>query len=162
MTHGHKALAGSIASGLNKMKRFEGQVYRHGGEFSGYAEANVLGAVVSDMAPLSTAIKQGGAASGGEQHEVLEVIQSQNGRDVSSLSLFGSGEGEVLFAPGARFRVTAVFVRNGADRDKKHHIDQWRIRNQQDMSNFAQAMTLLQNDSKKDTIRRIVFKTEVK
>lgn len=115
------ALTKLAVSGLNKMPAFTGQVYRHGQNFPGYAQLNRVGGVVSDMAFVSTAREQKGCVSAAEYHEVLEVIVSQSGRDVSPLSAFGKGEAEVLFKPGTRFVVTRVATRDerGAWPDKK-------------------------------------------
>jgi hypothetical protein len=115
------ALTKLAVSGLNKMPAFTGQVYRHGQNFPGYAQVNRVGGVVSDMAFVSTAREQKGCVSAAEHHEVLEVITSKSGRDVSPLSAFGKGEAEVLFKPGTRFVVTKVATRDkrGAWPDKK-------------------------------------------
>ncbi|MBA3867628.1 MAG: hypothetical protein H0X30_00585 [Anaerolineae bacterium] len=160
-TAGHAALAGSITSALNKIKPFKGDVYRHGGDFKGYSSVNVAGAVVSDMAPLSTAIDQKGPASAAEQHEVLEILTSVAGRDVSKMSMFGGKEGEVLFAPGTRFRVVAAFERNQAMWGQEHKPEQWAIRGQRDMAYFAQAMAAVEKDDRKKEFHRVVIKVEV-
>ena len=160
-TAGHTALAGSIASALNKLKPYKGEVYRHGGDFPGFATVNVKGATVSDMAPLSTATDQKGPANAAEQHEVLEILTSVNGRDVSKMSMFGNKEGEVLFTPGARFRILAAFERNSTSIGTKHTIDQWKIRGQEKDPLFDKAMAHVQADDKRNEFRRVIIKTEV-
>jgi hypothetical protein len=62
------------------------------------------------MAFLSTAGSQAGCDNAAESHQVLEVLTSKTGRDVSLISAF-SKEREVLFFPGTRFRVTRVVRR---------------------------------------------------
>jgi len=160
-TAGHTALAGSIASALNKLKPFKGEVYRHGGDFPGFATVNVKGAVVSDMAPLSTATDQKGPANAAEQHEVLEILSSVNGRDVSKMSMFGNKEGEVLFGPGARFRVLAAFERNPAFVGQNYSIEQWKIRGQEKDPLFKKAIAHIEADSKKNEFKRVIIKAEV-
>lgn len=86
-------------SGLNRVKPATGQVFRHGGLFPGFKELNQVGATVVDMGFVSTARDQPGCIPGAVSHEVLEIITSKSGRDVSPLSLFGAGEREVLFKP---------------------------------------------------------------
>jgi len=160
-TAGHRALAGSITSALHKLKPYKGTVYKHGGDFPGYASVNVPGAIVSDMAPNSTAKNQKGPANAGENHEVLEILTSKTGRDVSNASVFGSGEEEVLFAPGTRFRVIAAFERNKSFWDSPHDVSQWAIQGQQNQKYFKQAMAAVAIDTKKDKFHRVVFKEEV-
>jgi hypothetical protein len=137
------ALTKLAVSGLNKMPAFSGQVYRHGQNFPGYAQLNRVGAVVSDMAFLSTAREQKGCVGGGEHHEVLEVLVSKSGRDVSPLSAFGKGEAEVLFKPGTRFVVTKV-----ARRDK---YNAWPDKKTAQLANET---------SKADQIQMVVYKEE--
>ncbi len=130
-------------SGLNRMKPATGQVFRHGGLFPGFKELNQVGATVVDMGFLSTARDQPGCIPGAVSHEVLEIITSKSGRDVSPLSLFGSGEREVLFKPGTRFRVTAVYeVTAGVRSDGTVDPDASR-------------------DGKKNDIKLVIHKTEV-
>jgi hypothetical protein len=158
---GHTALAGSITSALHKMKPYKGEVYRHGGDFKGYSSVNVPGAVVSDMAPLSTAVDQKGPASAAEDHDVLEILTSVSGRDVSKMSMFGGKEGEILFAPGTRFRVVAAFVRDQAQWGKDHADAQWSINNQIHDPYFAQALAAIKRDDRKKDFHRVVIKVEV-
>ena len=157
-TGGHRALAGSITSALHKLKPYAGQVYRHGGDFPGYATVNIPGAIVSDMAPLSTAKSASGPASAGEMHEVLEILISKTGRDVSEASLFTTGEDEILFAPGTRFRVVATFQRERASWNTPHKSYQW---SPTDHPKFKQAMEIVDKDTKKNSFHRVVYKEEV-
>lgn len=101
-------------SGLNKLKPYTGEVYRHTGNFAGYRQLNRVGGVVVDIGFVSSARVQQGCVSGAEQHEVLEVVKSKSGRDISKISVF-EGEAEVLFRPGVKFRVTRVAERRGGD-----------------------------------------------
>lgn len=160
-TAGHTALTGAITSALNKLKPYKGEVFRHDGDFKGYSSVNVDGAIVSSMSPYSTAVDQKGPASAAEQHEVLEIITSVSGRDVSKMSMFGSKEGEVLFAPGTHFRVVAAFERNRAFWGKAHDESQWRIRGQDSKTGFARAMGALAADDRKNDFHRVVIKVEV-
>lgn len=83
------------------------------------------------------------------------------GRDVSKMSMFGGKEGEVLFAPGTRFRVVAAFERNQAMWGQDHKREHWEIRGQRDMAYFAQAMTAVEKDDRKKEFHRVVIKMEV-
>ena len=138
------ALTKLAISGLNKLPPFNGLVYRHGQNFPGYEAVNQEGGIVSDMAFLSTAVKQQACANAGEFHEVLEVLTSGTGRDLSRLSAFGQGEAEVLFKPGTRFRVTRAV--------RKHPTDGW-----PDRETFG----LADATSKSAAIKLIVFKQEL-
>ncbi len=158
---GHTALAGSMTSALYKLKPYKGDVYRHGGDFKGYSSVNVPGAVVSDMAPLSTAVDQKGPASAAEQHEVLEILTSVSGRDVSKASMFGGKEGEVLFAPGTRFRILAAFERDQDAWGKNHELNQWLANNQHHDPYYSKAMEAVQKDDRKKDFQRVVIKLEV-
>lgn len=160
-TDAHVELAGSITSGLNKLKPYKGRTYRHNGDFPGFADVNVRGATVVEIAPTSTALNQSSCAGAGEQHDVLEIFESINGKDVSAASLF-SKESEVMFVPGTRFRVTAVFVRRNDAWNKPHDEQQYKINGQDKQSEFKEAMALVKNDTKKDSFRRIIFKQEIK
>jgi hypothetical protein len=144
LTGDEAALTKLAVSGLNKLPPYTGQVYRHGQNFNGYARVNRVGAIVSDMAFLSTAGDQKGCVTGGEYHEVLEVLKSKTGRDVSPLSAFGKGEAEVLFRPGTQFRVTKV-----ARKDKDNA---WPDK---------ETMLLATATPKKNDIQMVVFKEEL-
>lgn len=160
-TAGHRSLAGSITSALHKLPAYKGIVYKHSGDFPGYALVNVPGAIVSDMAPNSTAKNQKGPANAGENHEVLEIITSRTGRDVSKASVFGSGEEEVLFAPGTRYRILAAFERNRAYWGQNHDPNQWMVPGQPTNKYFQQAMAAVDVDTKKSQFHRVVIKEEV-
>lgn len=91
----------NINRGLDQMPRFEGPVYRGTSLTSGQAARYVPGEIVTESAFTSTSAQAGSAFGGNTRF----VIQSSTGRDISSLSVYGSTEAEVLFRPGTRFRV---------------------------------------------------------
>jgi hypothetical protein len=157
----HMELTGAITSGLNKMPVHKGYTYRHLGELTGYGLVNKAGAVVSDMAPVSTAVKQAACANAGQVHEVLEIVISSNGRKVSEASLF-KGEEEVLFKPGTRFRVIAAFERQKTAWGTPHDDAQWKINGQDHNAKFAEVLAAINVDSKKDQFRRVIIKEEIK
>jgi len=103
--------AQSVTSGLNKLPPYASPtVYRHDSCYPGFLETRTVGATVADFALLSTAKDIAGANAGGQHHEALSVITQHNGKEISPAAFFG-GEGEVMFIPGTRFKVT-----NRADR----------------------------------------------
>jgi hypothetical protein len=99
-------LTATAISALNKMTPYAGMVFRHSGIFPGYLEVNQVGGVTPDLAFMSSARTQHGT-QGGENHDSLEVIlDTKTGRDMEHAAWF-SGESEILFKPGTRFRVLA-------------------------------------------------------
>jgi hypothetical protein len=106
LSRNKQAIAKLAVSGLNKLDAYKGIVYRHSRNFPGYAKVNQEGAIVVDTTFLSTSMTQAGCDSAAEGHEVCEVITSKQGREITMISAFE--EGEVLFRPGTRFRVTRV------------------------------------------------------
>jgi hypothetical protein len=97
-------LTATAISALNKLPPYGGNVFRHSGIFPGYLEMHQAGAVIPDMAFMSTA-KHLSGTGGANKHDVLEVIvDTKTGKDVEKAAWFGN-ESEVLFKPGTRFRV---------------------------------------------------------
>ncbi len=106
----------SLISALNRLPPYNGFVYRHDNLFSGFSEANKVGASTTDMAFLSTtkdasSLKKIDGNEG--EPEVLIVLQSKTGRFIKPISrfnnFFSGDENEVLFKPGVRFRITRRF-----------------------------------------------------
>jgi len=106
----------SLISALNRLPPYVGPVYRHDNLFSGFREANKVGASTTDMAFLSTtkdasSLKKIDGNEG--EPEVLIVLQSKTGRFIKPISRFNNfssgDENEVLFKPGVRFRITRRF-----------------------------------------------------
>jgi WXG100 family type VII secretion target len=91
----------NINRGLDQMPRFDGPVYRGTSLTPEQAARYVPGEFVTESAFTSTSAQASKAFSGNTRF----VIQSSTGRDISSLSAYGSTEAEVLFRPGTRFRV---------------------------------------------------------
>lgn len=147
------ALVQTTISGLNKLKPFTGTVFRHGSIFPGFKELNREGAVVTDMGFMSSAIDQAACSNAGEDHDVLEIIKSKTGREISDASLFTKkgikGEREVLFKPGSRFRVTKRL-------DKNIRTGTW-AGDRGEVAQYLKSPT----EPKKDQIQIIVFKEEV-
>jgi hypothetical protein len=147
----HQLDAGPLAwaqagvSGLNKLPKFKGTVFRHLGKFTGYSALNQPGAIVSDLAFSSSAVNQASCASAGKSHEVLEIIQSKTGREISAASLFGK-ESEVLFRPGTQFKVVG--------RGKKGTDGVLKPENKK-------LQKYLDADTKKDQIEIVIYKEEV-
>lgn len=143
--NGNLALTQTAISAMNKFKSYTGKVYRHDRIFDGFEELNRVGGVTTDLGFLSTAKTQQGASNGGTHHEVLLILQSKTGKEIGVASIFG-GEGEILFKPGARFKVTKTFKKNarngwaGAD---------------------PEIQTYLAGDTKKDQLKMVVIKEEV-
>jgi hypothetical protein len=106
LSRNKQAIAKLAVSGLNKLDAYKGIVYRHSKNFPGYEKVNQEGAIVVDTTFLSTSMTQAGCDNAAEGHEVCEVITSKQGREITMISAFD--EGEVLFRPGTRFRVTRV------------------------------------------------------
>jgi hypothetical protein len=97
----------TIASGLRKLSRFEGTVYR-GVDLSEYKTDRYVDAFnlmepIQELAFTSTSAEKGDAFS----KPIRFVIRSHTGAQISALSQFPS-EKEVLFAPGTWFRVTGI------------------------------------------------------
>jgi len=101
---GRMAFTKSAISGLNKLRPFNGKVYRHSKFFPGYNDLNQVGGVVTDMGFTSSTfrIKSLSDAFG---LDIMEIIYSKNGRLIKPISE-AQGEDEVLFKPGTRFKVT--------------------------------------------------------
>jgi hypothetical protein len=161
-TDEHVELAGAMTSGLNKLKPYKGRVFRHNGDFPAFKMVNVQDATVVEIAPMSTAVSQQACASAGQNHGVLEVFESINGRDISKASVFGEREQEVMFAPGTRFKVIAAFARKQSAWNTPHHESQYDIHNQKKHPLFAEAMRLAEADAQNKAFHRIIFKTEIK
>jgi len=144
-----QALTKATMSGLNKLKPLKATLYRHIGIFAGYKELNQPGATVSDMGFMSSTKSHFVAGNAGAQHDVLEIIESKTGRDVSEVSTFPH-EMEVLFKPGTRFQITRRY-----DKDQVHTPDVWHPNLSEDAAKYLAA------DSKKAKLQIIVFKKEV-
>jgi hypothetical protein len=161
-TGAHVELAEAMTSGLGKLKPYRGRVFRHNGDFAALRMVSVEGATVVEIAPTSTAVSQQACATAGQNHGVLEIFNSINGKNVSKASVFGSGEQEVLFAPGTRFKVVAAFARKQSAWNTPHDESQYDIHNQKKHPLFAEAMKLAAADAKKNAFHRIIFKDEIK
>ncbi len=99
----------SAASGLNKLDKFEGTVYRtenlNVSMLKAIRETLKVGNIVLEEVFLSTTrLANLGFAKPSSGVNISYAIQSKTGRSVVSLSAFQS-EDEVLFAPGTAFRV---------------------------------------------------------
>ncbi|MEI2692976.1 MAG: WXG100 family type VII secretion target [Anaerolineae bacterium] len=86
----------NINRGLDQMPRFDGPVYRGTSLTPEQAARYVPGEFVTESAFTSTSAQASKAFSGNTRF----VIQSSTGRDISSLSVYGSTEAEVLFRAG--------------------------------------------------------------
>lgn len=102
---------------LDKLPNYESVVYR-GGDFAPnilnqYITAFTKGSILTEKAFMSTSKHAGTALGGNTQF----VIQSKTGKQVEKImehsSQGGASEGEVLFKPGTRFRVTGVKQQSG-------------------------------------------------
>ena len=80
MTAQETAMVQLAVSGLNKLKVYTNQIYRHGRNYPGYATLNRDGATVVDLGFFSAATKQQSCANAAESHEVLEVIKPKRGQ----------------------------------------------------------------------------------
>lgn len=142
-----QALTKATISGLNKLKPLKATLFRHNGIFPGYKELNQPGATVSDMGFMSSTKSHFVAGTAGKQHQVLEIIESKTGKDVSEVSTFPH-EMEVLFKPGTRFQITKRFDKNALNSTWNPALD-------------PEATKYLAADAKKDELEIIMFKKEV-
>jgi hypothetical protein len=92
-----------LASALGKLPKFAGTVDRVTDSFDSNLSELRVGDVSQNEAFMST--WKGGGSPAGVLGNVKLHIHSKTGREVTALSEFPN-EREVLFAPGARFRVT--------------------------------------------------------
>lgn len=139
------ALTQTAISAMNKFKSYSGKVYRHDSIFPGFKELNRPGGVTTDLGFMSTAREQGGAASGGTDHDVLLVLTSKTGKEIAIASIFG-GEGEVLFKPGTRFKVIKAA--------SKHPTQGWQNAD-------PEIQTYVNADGKSDLLKMVVIKEEI-
>jgi hypothetical protein len=150
-------LTATAISALNKLRPHSGMVFRHSGVFPGYLEVNQVGAVIPDLAFMSSAKHQSGT-QGGENHDSLEVIlDTKSGKDMEHAAWFG-GESEILFKPGTRFRVLARLDLT------KMSGGQWPTDGQAaSMGLSANELILIQyvnTDDKKDILKHLILKKE--
>lgn len=138
-------------SGLNKLKPYKGTVYRHSWLFPGYEEVNQEGAIVSDMAFMSSTYL---AESLNPQFgsDIVEIIKCKTGRFLKPLATLYH-EDEVLFKPGTRFRVTKRYSAgldpaDPAKRDWPQKMD-------------PMVKDVLKKDSVGHLVKIVVFKEEI-
>ena len=92
-----------IKGGLSQLPDHVGVVYRGASPPADVVAKYVVGNVVEEAAFTSTSLAKGSAFQGKIQYTIV----SKTGKKINFLSMFGN-EGEVLFAPGARFKILEV------------------------------------------------------
>ncbi len=107
----HKALV----SALTKLPPYQGLAYRGQSPFNGMAEVWQPGGVIADLSFVSAASSMAGAefylnktadiAGGKNIYSILKVKTASNLAGISTIPQ----ETEVLFRPGARFRINAIW-----------------------------------------------------
>jgi len=105
-----------IVSALNKLPIYSGMAYRMMNAFADFDAAVHPGGMFSDLAFMSASMtaegaEKGGASGGAAKPGALEVymiIHTKSARQVTMLSAL-SHETEVLFRPGVRFKVDAIW-----------------------------------------------------
>lgn len=111
-----------VVSALSKLPRFKGIAYRGITPFAGVDKAYQVGATVADLAFTSAAgsfagvdhyLKHAPQGNATGTQNYFSIIRSKSAVHVSDKAL-SSRENEVLFKPGTRFRVKAVW-RHSAD-----------------------------------------------
>jgi hypothetical protein len=90
-------------SGLSQLSSHKGEAFRGTNLSPEVAAKYKPGAIVTEDAFFSTSADPNGAFGGNTKF----FVTSANGKYVESLSLYPS-EGEVLFAPGTKFKVLAA------------------------------------------------------
>jgi hypothetical protein len=105
-----------VVSGLNKLPRYQGVAFRMQNAFGDFDAAVHPGGIYADLAFMSASrtvqgAEEGGASGGATKPGALEVymmIRSKSARMVTFTSAI-SRETEVLFPPGIRFKVNAIW-----------------------------------------------------
>lgn len=113
----HKVIIESAVDGLKKLPPFEGTSYRGTRLPLDMRNRLQVGDTFEDEAFLSTSSDARAAFDG----NTTFTIQGKTGRSVESISEF-SGEKEILFMPGTKFRITKIEDRMRGDVIEKRHI----------------------------------------
>lgn len=107
--------ASVVVSALNKLPQYKGVAYRMQNSFAGFEDAVKPGGKYTDLAFMSASKTQEGAeiggTSGGKNSGALEIYMIIRSKTAAQLSFLSSAiaETEVLFRPGTRFNVDAVW-----------------------------------------------------
>lgn len=109
--------AKSMASALQYMPKYAGSTYRGCPMPPGLADTYKVGAKFADPAFVSTTLSFDVAYNfswpdwDSDDVSCMFIIKSKTGRNIAPFSIF-PGEAEILFPPGASFKVTEVEVYN--------------------------------------------------
>ena len=123
MTPELQSLTNTLNRGLDKLKPYEGVVYR-GVEtmpqdaLQRYIDAYNTKGVVAEKAFTSTSMDRDKAFAGNLEFEII----SKTGREITPIAKFGETEREVLFKSGLEFRVTRYEHVNGVHEIKMEEI----------------------------------------
>ena len=98
-------------SGLRQLPRYQGTVHASRSMTDDMLRPYQVGEVVTERSFISTS--RPGTSAASREGNVAFTYNSRTGRDISLISVTPS-EGEVLFAPGTRFRVLSVQRVGGA------------------------------------------------
>lgn len=110
-----------LASALNKLPAYSGTAYRMQNAFADFDAAVKPGGMYTDLAFMSASstlqgAEEGGASGGASSEGALEVYMIIHTTSAANIGFMSSlkNETEVLFKPGVRFKVNAIWThKNG-------------------------------------------------
>jgi hypothetical protein len=94
----------SLEAGLTKLPGYTGEVFRGGALPESIVESIKKTKTFSDPAFVSSSYSHGFAGD----YQFLITAKGRSGKDISSFSIYKETEGEVLFLPATKFKVTAI------------------------------------------------------